>query len=616
MLTSRTRSHQDRSHQDSGAHHTHTAPRTRARALLGGVALALCSTAVAAQSSDDLYNRAYVLENESGDYQAAAQIYGRLREQGLAPETLAKVEERLAICNEEIACADFAGLMPENPLFYVELNRPGDQLQGLLSGVGLLQLAHQASGDASPMGISPALVQGILGMRGAAVAITGVNPSSGQPTGVGILHPGDLELVRGLIETALPSGAQPVGEVGGFPTYSIDGEAFVTLTKRMVIASSHKREIRNVLERLSGNEQDSLAGNAMLTSAMGERQKSLLTFCLNPAPLVPLARMAAAQEPEAAMVMALCDPASFKTVVGRLGVQGGVKLDLALNMAEGHENLLFDFLRMPPIQTDTLKSVPAGAAFFTAASLNPVPHYSNDQGGDSYISFMDLGRELFGNIASYAIFGLPPGEHVEYVAGMPMPDVGVVLTVNNPDKTRSLWQTALGVASLAAGAGETEEIFEVRGVRAQRFALPEGANIFSAVSGHELHLASTRRALESSLVTGAGGKSVLDDKAMQEALARVGSTTNAATLLHAGRCLEIGRNFASEYERDEIERLLPHMARTTGGLVVAHDHDALKLSVSLADLPNVGQLMAEFGGGPGGQHGHGHDHDHDGQPAH
>ena len=55
-----------------------------------------------------------------------------------------------------------------------------------------------------------------------AVAITGIEPD-GRPHGVAVIHPGDFDITRGLIETGiqvLPE-AEPIG---GFKAYQVHGE--------------------------------------------------------------------------------------------------------------------------------------------------------------------------------------------------------------------------------------------------------------------------------------------------------------------------------------------------------------------------------------------------------
>ena len=256
--------------------------------------------------------------------------------------------------------------MPPDTLVYAELSRPGGQLTRLLKMLGLLRADGSIAVDPERrLAISPALVRELLGIRGIAVAATGFDPVHQMPMGVAVFNPGDIDVIRGLIETALPVGSELVEAIEGFPTYCVEEQAYVTLTARLVIISPQRDEIENVIRRLNGQETQSLADNPDLAPVIQHGDDSLLFFCVNFKPMMPLinAGMAAAgtQSRELAMAQALLDLNSLRTLVGRMGVSDeGLYLDVGLQLAEGHHNLLFDFMRMPPVGRETLQRVPAG----------------------------------------------------------------------------------------------------------------------------------------------------------------------------------------------------------------------------------------------------------------
>lgn len=200
------------------------------------------------ESVADKFYQAYYLEQAKDDYAGAAKLYAQVvaaRDAGAELQAAAKA--RLAGCQEELASSDLAKLMPPQPLAYVELSRPGERVRKLLDQLGLLAHADQpAVAGQNRFAISPALIEATLGMRGAALAVTGFDPSNQRPSGVIVLAPGDMEIMRGLIETMLPAGATVVEPIGGFPTYETEG-AYVTLTARLVVAASSPIEIEGVL---------------------------------------------------------------------------------------------------------------------------------------------------------------------------------------------------------------------------------------------------------------------------------------------------------------------------------------------------------------------------------
>ena len=54
---------------------------------------------------------------------------------------------------------------------------------------------------------------------------------------------------------------------------------------------------------------------------------------------------------------------------------------------------------------------------------------------------MDLGRELFGNIVEASAFVLPAS--ASQPGGPPIPEVGIVLAVRQPEKSEALWNQLL-----------------------------------------------------------------------------------------------------------------------------------------------------------------------------
>ena len=191
--------------------------------------LAATAPALRAEDAQQKFYHAFYLENGQSDYAGAAKLYGEVvRDRGVGAALRSTARFHLASCREEVASTDFARLMPANAIAYVELNRPGDQLMSLLKQLGILADPEKAAADAGKrFTVSPALIKAVLGLRGAAVAITGIDMERQEPTGVVVLHPGDLEVIRGLIETALPVGGKPVKSIGGYATYDVEGEVLI-----------------------------------------------------------------------------------------------------------------------------------------------------------------------------------------------------------------------------------------------------------------------------------------------------------------------------------------------------------------------------------------------------
>jgi len=562
---------------------------------LGLCAAALALTASAhAQGGADAFYRAHYLHNEEGRLEDALELYRRAaQDDGLSRELRSKARAAAAEIREDLACADFTRLMPAETILYVELDRPGQRLGGLLEELGLL-----ADGETPGLGISPRLLEAALDLRGAAVAITAIDPQGGPPEGVLLLHPGNQDALRGLIETAVGNGGQPVEPIGDSPTWSIEGEAFVTLTRRLVVASRQREAIAGVLSKMRGDRSASFAQAESLQRAADLRGDDLLFFHLNAEPVMPWIQQALAEEarrdPEVGMAMAFLDPESLAGVTGRLGVgRTGLALDVALELEEGHQNLAFNLLRTPALEERSLRSVPGGVAFFLASSLNR-PGAVAPPSGDAerpIVTAMDFGREVFANIVDVTVFGLPPSKGSN---GAPIPDVVASIHVNDGQRSRALWDFVLGLVSKSSDGAAAEPSHErVAGVDVERYSI-HGVPVYLHTGDHELLLTASRSALERTLAAREGGSSVLDDPMYGESLEALGRDRNLVVLVSPARCAAMARAHAPAHDRAELDRAAQVLQDTVFCFGAGQTDTRLSLSARVANVPDVSPLLVQW----------------------
>ena len=574
-----------------------------ARIVLG-LGIALAGTASFAKTNGEAkFYEAYYLEQVQADWAAAAKLYEEVVADRRAPEEMrSQAKARLIACREEIAAGDFARLMPPDVLAYVELNRPGDQITKLLGSLGLIAGPGQVVAEGTKrVAISPALIKELLGIRGVAVAITGIDPRKGEPTGVAVLHPGSVEAIRGLLQTGLPAGGTAVEPIGGYATFDVEGEVLVTLTSRMVIASRDRSLIEGVVARLTGKDKNSLATNPTIAEALGDRSDALLAFFINAKPIMPMVKgMIAAQGGDArelAMIDSILDLDSLQSVSGKIGVgEDGLSLDIALRLDEGHRNLAYNFLRAPAINQQTLKCVPSGVAAFLVGALNDASSsYSGGMGtkpGDPpIVTALDFGREIFANITSVAIFALPPtGDRS--AGGMPIPDVAAAITVNDPAKSEALWTTILGVAGMAAGTPIMEgEKTQIAGTSVRTYSLPENMTLYFTTLGNDVVIATTKSAMARTIEAKRKGKSVASDGAFATSLARLNDKSTKGVFVHAGRCAQIARMFIPPGELAEAKPFLDALERTVAAIVIEHSDQVFGISASVSGIPDIGDLV-------------------------
>lgn len=566
-------------------------------ALAGGLlVLASAFTPVGlSQGADASFYRAFYLQHEAGDLEGAQKLYlEALESRSLDRDLQLRAKAELKSLNEDLAASDFAKLMPSEAILYVELNRPGAQVSALLDQLGLLRKGS----DLTAFGVSPALLEGALGMRGAALAVTEIDMNGGPPEAVLILHPGDRDAVRGLLETALPTAGAPGDSIGGHPTWSIEGQAHVTLTSRLLIASTSPKLVEGVLARLEGDGLQSLATSPGFAKVDSLRGDDLLFFHVNAEPVLPMLRYALEQEarndPDAAMAMNFVDIDSLRSLSGRIGVGSqGLGLDVALTLADGHRNLLFNLLRTPAVSQDTLALVPDGAAFFYATSFNEAAPVA-PVGGTSerpIVTGMDFGREVFANLVDVVVYGLPPEGNSAQGGGLP--DLVACLRVNDASRSKALWNFVLGLASQSTGAESMEpESLKIAGVPAERYSL-EGIPVYLVTRDHEMLISPSRAALERTLKARKKGRSVMQDELFARCLETLPHESTTALVLSPGRCAAMALPFVPGGDADELRMAAQLLNETIVCVGVEHSDTRLAVSARVGHLPDVSGLVAQ-----------------------
>jgi hypothetical protein len=564
------------------------------------IAVLLCALAPAAQAmsspatgaDESAFFRAYYLEHEQGDLKAALALYEEAATSGPHAERARAAAAAGAIAQELVA-SDFARLMPPDAIVYAEVMQPGEALSGFVSQLGLL---GSLDGGPERYKISPLLISSLLGLRGAAVALTEVDMQGGPPEFVAIFHPGDVDVVRGVIETVVPSGGTPVDPIGSLPTWSLEGQALLTLTSNLVVVSSSREQLEGVVRRLEGDESSSLATNPAVQPAMSLRGDDLAFVCVNAEPVLPMLRKVlnhqATGNAGAAMAIAMMDIKSFRTLAGslRLGANG-LALEVALDVAEGHHNMVFNMLRKPALQKRSFELIPDEVAFFLATTLNEAQSaqpVAMTSGEDPVVTMMDFGRELFGNIVDVAVFGLSPEEG----STGPLPDVAAIVRVNDPARSRALWKLILGMASQGRGSATMEpETFEIAGEQAERYEF-DGIGVYLVTSGNEMIVSPSVSAITHTLEARRRGRSVLDDATFAPSLAQLKDTSTFALLCSPARVAHMGAGHMSASDRREILPVANLLDSTMVSLRVEHSNTRIGVRAAIEGVPDVSHMLA------------------------
>ncbi|MGD9720480.1 MAG: hypothetical protein AB7O59_22030 [Pirellulales bacterium] len=558
------------------------------------------------------FQRGYYLQSHDHDAAGAAAAFEKVANDAAAPQALrTEAAARLGQVREDVALTSFAALMPPDVMGYAEIDHPGEHIENILQMVGLVAnpATEKAAADANAPGahappaeppvalgggmvlpadftISPALIAELKKLRGAAIGLTAID-DRGKPSGLAVLHPGDCDLVRGLIETAVQL-LEPGEPIDGFKTYRIPDYGWLMLTHRLVVASESREQLAAALGRLKNPQADSLAKRAEFARVYQEiGQPCVFAYVDGPQVVKRFGSLVRGQE--GAMIRTLLDLEHFESAAVALGTTDkAIQLRAEVNLMPGHRNMAYALIRTAPISKRSLRMVPKGAAGVILIGLNPpAPAAAADAGPADkaqqppMISAMDIGRELFHNIDELAVFALPAA--ADSAAGFP--DVAAAIAVKDPEKSLALWNQILTIASLFGARTATppaDVTVEGQGGKSYQFA---GWPPIVVVPADRGLVIGTQAAVAASLRAAANNESIETDPAFAGLLAHVTPDTSKALLVDVGRALELAAVLSGGSDAREFA-LAGKMTRD------------LKVFVVTDEAPNRLVIRAEVSGLP------------------
>jgi hypothetical protein len=245
-----------------------------------------------------------------------------------------------------------------------------------------------------------------------------------------------------------------------------------------------------------------------------------------------------------------------------------------------------------PISRQSLQHVPAASAAVVLLGLNPPELMtSRDRIVSPTVSLMDLGREVFGNIVEASLFVLPA--NASQPGALPIPDVGVVLAVRQPEKSEALWNQLLTLPVLfgAPGASAPRDI-TIEGHAAKEFTFSNAPSIVLApLEGHAV-LAGTPGAVAAALATGNSGKSLTSDAAAGTFLRALTPHSSKAIFVHGGRVLDVAVA-ANPGMAQQIGPARCLVDSLTATLVMDEQPNALCIRAAVNGLPHVPKIVKQ-----------------------
>jgi hypothetical protein len=590
--------------------------------------VALCSlvasfAAATARAEDAAawVQKGFYLQVHEGDLAGAAAAFERVVSDSAAPAAMrSEAQTRLAQCREDLASADLARLMPPDAIAYLELNRPGDQIARLAKMLGLVrqpgaESAVGTEGQAAPgiplgnglvfpanFTLSPALVAELKKFRGAAVAITGLDERlKGIPEGVLVIHPGDSDLVRGLLETGVQV-IEPAKPIGAFKTYRFKDdhhEFWITVTARLLIAGTKREAVAATVERLGNPKAKSLAARPAFQALEADRRTGLLFAFVDGHEMARRLRPLMKGQ-EAAIVGTVLDLDHLESLTLTAGVtDDSVRVVARMNLMPGHHNLAYNLIRTPPFTRRSLGSVPRGAAGVVLLGLNPATptpagNSPTKKDGPVQITGMDLGREIFANVEEVAFFVLPPAAD-RPTAHSPVPEMAAVFAVKDADKSEAIWNQILTLAALFGVRDSHSHEVKIDGTVGKQYQFPGMPPLVVLRAADRALIVGTEGAATAALHASRGHESILTDEAYRKLLARLTPNSSKAVLVDAGRAAQIAREFSGDRDTSEMRLVGAILKDLRLSLVTDEAPNCLTLSIEATGLPDVPSVIQMYG---------------------
>lgn len=582
-------------------------------AMIGWAVLQSLAPAAPAQTTAQThFERGFFLQAHEADPAGAALAYETVVDDANAPNKLrAEARTRLAECREDLVATDFARLMPPDVIAYAEISNPGGHFARLVEQMGLLPDATAGGNSAKPeamplhdgfylphdLHLSPALIKSLKSFRGAAVAVTSVD-GQGIPDGLLVLHPGETELLRGAVETAIQF-CEPAEAIEGYRTYRVQGQAWATVTTRMILVSRTREQLVAAVERLRNpGSAKSLAGSDGFESLRGDREGALLyAYVSGPRAAQELRKRL--QGFEAQMAAGFFDIDHLKSVsVAARATEDGISFQARLDLMEGHQNLAYGMIRTAPCSRTSLGFVPSGVSGVALLGLNPPSSRASTSETPSAtegVSAMDIGREIFANLEEAAVFVAPVGKSAAGPERMPIPDVGLVLIARNPAKSEALWSQLLSLPAkfapqMGASAGETT----VEGVAAHEYRFPQAPPVVLARVQDRAVVIGTRGAVTAAIQAGSSQDSIVNDPGFKPIVSRLSPSTSKAIMVHVGRALETAASMAPDREAEKFKVVASMLTDLRVCVVTEEKPTQFSVRAEATGLPNVPETIRKI----------------------
>jgi len=410
------------------------------------------------------------------DEQKAKAVFGKL---------LAKYSDQTEIIErakpylDDLMNYDPAELMPPETLIYVELGRPGKQIEtilNMLKGTFLenpLAVIGGPGGPAGPDGksaedmlaalLNPSMMAEFKKIRGMAVGITAIRGNN--PAGVAVLYTAKSDELRGIILVGLGIAGQRGEPIQGMESLNIQNKVSVAYDDKVIIIAQPAEQLEWCVKQYKGTISEAtlaLSNKSFAKVGKKTRQDSALTIWANVDEVYTgvLKQFPAEQIPkEMLWANALVDFNSIDDLIMSYSIEeSGFVCKADVSFKDGHHCLVYDMFRTPNLNKAALEAVPSDAIAIVSMALAQADGAQAKAVGKKIqkVTGLDIGREIFANVEQVILFAMPSDKTA--ISDVPfLANIGLAMTSHNPKQTRQIITMLLGTANLMTGGQQADQ---------------------------------------------------------------------------------------------------------------------------------------------------------------
>ena len=520
---------------------------------------------------------------------------------------------------DELTDFDPAKLMPPGTLVYAEFGSPGRQIETILtllkgtpyenplaaiSGQPAANANQKSPGDIVSALMNPSMMAEFKKIRGSAIGITGFADNN-SPL-VAVLYPGKSDALRGLILAGLGMAGTPGEPIEGMQTVTIKSGGVAAYDDKVIIFAQPATQLPWCVKQYKGlSSGPTLAsGNPSFAKLnKSQRQKNTLTVWANvdEAYAQLLKIFPAGQIPsEVLSANAIADFTNMEEAVFTESVEtNGFSSRMEIHFKDGHRCLAYDMIRTPNLSKAALEAVPAEAIAVAGFALNHTDTAQADKvrAQIQNVTGLDVGREIFANIEQVAIFALPVEGNSADVKSLGMiPDrLGLAITSRNPEQTRQVLGTLLGIAGASSGGQPDAK----PGYKISTSGKQDLNCYLEQVNGITL-LSLNREVMNASVTALKAHKSICASGPLKNAVNRLAPTASKLFLVNAGGAMRLLRsqmNFGTLNDEQvaQVNACFEQEARaadlTTIELRTDEEPNAFTLNSEVTGIPPFNQIL-------------------------